>query len=253
MSDGQPATIVTRALAAAGSAAFALTSPSSSTAGGKKHGMLCSHPGGLNMHSVGIRMSATTLGTVTATAAAAAVACTRRRTRIVAMQSNGRGVDRQMASQTFGNSTAVPFLQIPQHLTNNPLDTSFPGDYGFDPLGFSSTHSSPLQGVEVYIGEVCQNSGIPSFDKLRWYREAELMHGRVAMLASLNIILREFGKVVLPDQALDVGGKLQFLQVMAVFELYRGYRLFLNTAALAGDLGLGMGAGEAMAPDMTRE
>jgi len=172
---------------------------------------------------------------------------------MVTMYSCEQGAGRQVASPALGNSTAVPFLQVPPRLTNNHLDTSFPGDCGFDPLGFSSTSGSPLQDIEEYLGEVCQNSGIPSFDKLRWYREAELMHGRVAMLASLNMFLREVGEVVLPDQTLDAGGKLQFLQIMAVFELYRAYRLLLNTAALAGDLGLGMGAGEAMARNVTPE
>jgi len=127
------------------------------------------------------------------------------------------------------------------------------GDQGFDPLGFSSATGSPLEEVEEYLNEVFITNGLPAFDKQRWYREAELMHGRVAMLASLNIILREAGKVVLPDETLDAGGKLQFLEVMSVLELYRGYRLLFNTDALAGDLGVGMGAGDALAPDMTAE
>lgn len=147
-------------------------------------------------------------------------------------------------------SAAVPFLQVPSSLTNNPLDTTFPGDCGFDPLGFSSS-SSPFAEGEEYLGEVCENSGV-SFDKMRWYREAELMHGRVAMLASLTIISQEVSQAVVPA-TFDVGGKLQFLQAMTVFEAYRGYRLLFNAEALAGDLGLGMGAGEALARDMTLE
>ena len=59
-------------------------------------------------------------------------------------------------------SDAVPFLKQP---TN--LDGSLPGDVGFDPLGFS----------EVFDVKVL--------------REAELKHGRIAMLAVLGWIVQE--------------------------------------------------------------
>ena len=59
-------------------------------------------------------------------------------------------------------SDSVPFLKQP---TN--LDGSLPGDVGFDPLGFS----------EVFDVKVL--------------REAELKHGRIAMLAVLGWIVQE--------------------------------------------------------------
>ena len=59
-------------------------------------------------------------------------------------------------------SESVPFLKQP---TN--LDGSLPGDVGFDPLGFS----------EVFDVKVL--------------REAELKHGRIAMLAVLGWIVQE--------------------------------------------------------------
>jgi len=64
----------------------------------------------------------------------------------------------------FGGSfsDSVPFLKQP---TN--LDGSLPGDVGFDPLGFS----------EVFDVKVL--------------REAELKHGRIAMLAVLGWIVQE--------------------------------------------------------------
>jgi hypothetical protein len=59
-------------------------------------------------------------------------------------------------------SDAVPFLKQP---TN--LDGSLPGDVGFDPLGFSEV-----------------------FD-IKILREAELKHGRIAMLAVLGWTVQE--------------------------------------------------------------
>jgi hypothetical protein len=60
-------------------------------------------------------------------------------------------------------SDAVPFLKRPSN-----LDGSYVGDVGFDPLGFSDV-----------------------FD-LRVLREAELKHGRFAMLATLGFVVQEF-------------------------------------------------------------
>ena len=55
------------------------------------------------------------------------------------------------------NSASVPFLTKPA-----ALDGSMVGDVGFDPLGFSAKYP------------------------LNWLREAELKHGRLAMLAALG-------------------------------------------------------------------
>eukprot|EP00285_Hemiselmis_virescens_P006755 CAMPEP_0173382602 /NCGR_PEP_ID=MMETSP1356-20130122/5115_1 /TAXON_ID=77927 ORGANISM="Hemiselmis virescens, Strain PCC157" /NCGR_SAMPLE_ID=MMETSP1356 /ASSEMBLY_ACC=CAM_ASM_000847 /LENGTH=215 /DNA_ID=CAMNT_0014337031 /DNA_START=39 /DNA_END=686 /DNA_ORIENTATION=- len=60
-------------------------------------------------------------------------------------------------------SAAVPFLKRPVN-----LDGAYAGDVGFDPLGFSDV-----------------------FD-LRVLREAELKHGRFAMLAVLGFVVQEF-------------------------------------------------------------
>eukprot|EP00419_Tripos_fusus_P030498 CAMPEP_0172781718 /NCGR_PEP_ID=MMETSP1074-20121228/203569_1 /TAXON_ID=2916 /ORGANISM="Ceratium fusus, Strain PA161109" /LENGTH=471 /DNA_ID=CAMNT_0013618695 /DNA_START=16 /DNA_END=1429 /DNA_ORIENTATION=+ len=180
-------------------------------------------------------------------ACGAAIAERRARQPKVCIQANSQ------PTQGAGRSAAVPFLLAAPGLTNNPLDTTFPGDLGFDPLGFSSETDSPFYEVETYLSEVCENSGLPAFEKMRWYREAELMHGRVAMLATANIFTRELGEVVLPEQGLDIDGRLQFLEVMALFEAYRGYRLLVNTEALAGDLGVGMGPGGPIASGMSLE
>ena len=63
-------------------------------------------------------------------------------------------------------------------MTYNPINISVPsffstGDVGFDPVGFSNNPPRPwLIGGEGR--------------SLKWYREAEIVHGRVAMLAALG-------------------------------------------------------------------
>jgi light-harvesting complex I chlorophyll a/b binding protein 1 len=69
-------------------------------------------------------------------------------------------------------SAAIPFLNKPP-----ALDGSMAGDQGFDPLGFSTTITE-LGGDLNYV------------------REAELMHGRQAMLATVGFIFPAvFGKL----------------------------------------------------------
>jgi hypothetical protein len=63
---------------------------------------------------------------------------------------------------TGGNSLALPWAPVPEGLTNNPVG-EYVGDVGFDPLGFA------------------KNKRL-----LPWYREAELAHGRVCMMAVLG-------------------------------------------------------------------
>jgi len=68
-------------------------------------------------------------------------------------------------------SAAVPFLKKPP-----ALDGSMAGDRGFDPIGFSTT-------VTELGGD------------LNYVREAELMHGRQAMLATVGFVFPAiFGK-----------------------------------------------------------
>merc|ERR1719271_1193513 len=61
-------------------------------------------------------------------------------------------------------SAAIPFLKKPP-----ALNGSMPGDVGFDPLGFTTTITE-LGGDLNYV------------------REAELMHGRQAMLATVGFV-----------------------------------------------------------------
>jgi len=77
-------------------------------------------------------------------------------------------------------SAAIPFLKKPP-----ALDGSMAGDVGFDPLGFSTT-------VTELGGD------------LNYVREAELMHGRQAMLATVGFIWPStFGKIIAADVPLN--------------------------------------------------
>jgi hypothetical protein len=61
-------------------------------------------------------------------------------------------------------SIALPY-------STTTLDTGLAGDFGFDPFNLA-----------------VREPKYPPFDTLRWYREAELQHGRVAQLAFLGFI-----------------------------------------------------------------
>merc|ERR1719313_2457267 len=79
---------------------------------------------------------------------------------------------RAAAPLMIERSQAIPFLKKPP-----ALDGSMAGDVGFDPLGFSTTITE-LGGDLNYV------------------REAELMHGRQAMLATVGFLWPAiFGKL----------------------------------------------------------
>lgn len=63
-------------------------------------------------------------------------------------------------------SVALPFDKRPPN-----LDGSLPGDVGFDPAGFSNN---------------------PPTGSLKWYREAEIVHGRIAQLAVIGFLFPSF-------------------------------------------------------------
>jgi len=66
--------------------------------------------------------------------------------------------DKSELTTNVDMSASLPFLKRPAHLNG-----SLPGDRGFDPLNFSSEASA-----------------------LDWYRNAEIKHGRLAMLATVG-------------------------------------------------------------------
>jgi len=150
-------------------------------------------------------------------------------------------------------AAAVPSTALPWTTAPGTLDGSMLGDVGFDPWGFSTTPVGPwfngIVGREGDLGD------------LTWYREAELIHGRIAQLAVLGFIwpgvfgtfpgneetgldaysytnpLEAFGKV--PGEAL-----LQIFLFMTFLEIRRiGIIREEGANYQPGDLRIGQGEG----------
>lgn len=81
----------------------------------------------------------------------------------------------KQAWEAGSKSIALPYATAPA-----TLDGSMLGDVGFDPLGFSTTPVGPW-----FLGEEGRNGRIGD---LEWYREAELIHGRIAQLAVVGFL-----------------------------------------------------------------
>ncbi|CAK8995637.1 unnamed protein product [Durusdinium trenchii] len=112
------------------------------------------------------------------------------------------------------NSEAIPWEPIPQGLSND-LFGPYVGDVGFDPAGFAARMDT---------------------ERTRAYREAELAHGRVCMLATLGYTVQTSGAKFEPfitryptDSSdplkaatqVPIVGWLQILVVIALSELWR--------------------------------
>jgi len=106
-------------------------------------------------------------------------------------------------------SPSVPFLKTPE-----ALDGTMAGDIGFDPLGFSS------------------------LTDLRFLREAEIKHGRVAMLAAAGAIFQDLATD--PGYtALAGGAKMTALHDVMVEKGVMGQLLFwLSFAEVFGTAAL---------------
>jgi len=77
-------------------------------------------------------------------------------------------------------STALPFENAPAL-----LDGSMVGDVGFDPCALSTKADTMANYYNSIVGGT-------DIDGLTWYREAELMHGRIAQLAVVGFIFPGF-------------------------------------------------------------
>jgi hypothetical protein len=80
----------------------------------------------------------------------------------------------------------VPSTAIPGELAPDLLDGSMIGDVGFDPCFLSTRADS----VAPYFNNLF--AGSAPVDGLTWYREAELMHGRICMIAAVGFIVPGF-------------------------------------------------------------
>lgn len=135
-------------------------------------------------------------------------------------------------------SIALPFDKRPEF-----LDGTLPGDVGFDPAGFTNNLPRPwLIGGEG--------------SSIKWYREAEIVHSRVAMLAVIGMIAPSYFHFAgNPDVGVPVdafaelnpfkalstvpaAGLWQIALVIYGIELARIKRIIRGDKA-PGDLGLG--------------
>jgi len=140
------------------------------------------------------------------------------------------------------DSVALPLTKAPY-----TLDGSLVGDVGFDPFGFST-----IKTGSQFLGDAFE-------DNLKWYREAELMHGRIAMMAALGFVFpgligtlpgNEWTGVdaysyTNPLEALYKAPELAIQQIfcfMAIMEFFRIKRIQEKGASYeAGDFGWGQG------------
>ena len=126
----------------------------------------------------------------------------------------------------MAKSKSVPFMENPP-----ALDGSMAGDVGFDPLNISS------------------------FLSIKWLREAELKHGRIAMMAWLGYVSVDCGLRVLPvpealegvtaatahDASVEQGGLSQMLLWFSLLEVIDGIaivQMLQGSGREPGDFGL---------------
>jgi len=132
-------------------------------------------------------------------------------------------------------SQALPWAPVPEGLTNDEFGV-YVGDVGFDPLGFAKNQRL-----------------------LPWYREAELAHGRVCMLAVLGYTVQTTGAkwepfiTRFPTDSSDplkaatqvpIVGWLQILAVITLSELWRYENVIskYDEGVAPGDLGWNVNA-----------
>lgn len=143
---------------------------------------------------------------------------------------------------------------IPGEFAPDLLDGSMIGDVGFDPCFLSTKADS----VAPYFNGIF--AGSAPVDGLTWYREAELMHGRICMIAAVGFIAPGFGTFAGNDwtgldafsytNPLEAAGSVpsvalfQIFSFMSALEFKRiNYITSKGTKYLAGD-SQGWGQGE---------
>merc|ERR1719183_1492302 len=120
--------------------------------------------------------------------------------------------------QTYFGGPEVQSVALPYATTT--LDGTLPGDVGFDPFGLAATAPGCW-----FLGEKYKTIGLGT---LTWYREAELMHGRIAQLAAIGSVPAQANWQIFAFATLLEGGRIR--KIIAEGDAY-----------VAGDLGLGQG------------
>mmetsp|Transcript_4646 Transcript_4646/g.6042 ORF Transcript_4646/g.6042 Transcript_4646/m.6042 type:complete len:253 (-) Transcript_4646:241-999(-) len=157
------------------------------------------------------------------------------------------------AWEKAGPSQAIPFAKAP-----GTLDGSMIGDVGFDPLGFSTSPVGPW-----FMGADGRN-GVEG--NLNWYREAELIHGRIAQIAVIGFIAPGlFGTLpgnewtginaysyTNPLEAFSRAPPLALLQIFLFMSFLEIKRINIIKEVgenyVPGDLGIGQGEGDRWNP-----
>lgn len=141
-------------------------------------------------------------------------------------------------------STALPFEQAPA-----ALDGSLPGDVGFDPC-FLTTKADLM--ADYFNG--LSFLGNPNLSGLEWYREIELIHGRIAQMAVLGFIFPGFTRIpglegvssnpIAAISEVQNDGVWQVIAFMGFVDLFRIQRIrSLGSSYTPGDYGWGQGEG----------
>lgn len=133
-------------------------------------------------------------------------------------------------------SEALPWSEVPLN-----IDPSLPGYAGFDPFGFANSISEGKNGA-------------PS--TFTWYREAEIVHGRVSMLAVVGSFFPAYWHFptngIYPEGSFSELNQIkalytvpseaigQIVLAIAAVEAFRTQRTLVGNKA-PGDLGLGQG------------
>lgn len=154
-----------------------------------------------------------------------------------------RSSSSKLSMATPERSISIPIDPYPEG-----LDGEMVGDVGFDPAGFANNPPAWVQGP-----------GTGTAARVRWYREAELAHCRVAMLAALGWIFPEIyhfpGNSVLgPDRFAEMNpllaydnipnaGGIQIVVTLLILETIRLNKSIRNPDGVPGDIGLGQGEG----------
>jgi hypothetical protein len=156
-------------------------------------------------------------------------------------------VSSRSALNMVEKSASIPFMPKP-----STLDGSMAGDVGFDPLGLSSIDFDFSKIIVPDAANMREEGN--GLSTLYWMREAELKHGRVAMLAAAGWIAVDMGarfpgsgidaslsSVTAHNAMVTAGPLVVMLHAVLVLELIGGAAIFeaaKGSGRAAGDFGL---------------
>jgi hypothetical protein len=157
-----------------------------------------------------------------------------------------KAAPKKAAAPTSGT---IPSKALPYDLAPAALDGSLPGDVGFDPV-FLTSKADLMADYYNNLSFL----GNPGLSGIEWYREVELIHGRIAQMAVLGFIIPGFFRIggledISSNPITAIGeipnaGIPQILIFMSIMELLRIKRIKkLGSSYTPGDFGWGQGEG----------